>query len=92
LETSPLEVLEAKVSQVMERISTLRAENEELRKVNQDLEARCRDLEKALDETKRSLTTLEKERAGWMSAQKDKEEKIRAKVSSLLEKLEGIEQ
>jgi len=91
LESSPLEALEAKVSQVMERMGTLRTENEELRKTNQDLEARCGDLEKALDETKHSLATMEKERAGWMTGQKEKEEKIRAKVSSLLEKLEGIE-
>jgi FtsZ-binding cell division protein ZapB len=92
LETSPLEALEAKVGQILERIGVLRAENEELRKTNQDLEARCRDLEGALEETKRSLGALETERSHWIAGQKEKEEKIRAKVSTLLEKLEKCEE
>ena len=92
MDTSPLEALEAKVGRVVERISNLQAENDELKKANQNLESRCHELEKELKESKRSLKVLESERSQWMEGNKDKEDQIRSKVSSLLEKLEEWEE
>ena len=92
MEYTQLEDLEAKVSKVMERINTLRTDNEELKKSNRDLENKCVDLEKTLDETRKSLALLESERSNWMEGQKEKEERIRAKVSSLMEKLDEWEE
>jgi hypothetical protein len=49
-------------------------------------------VEKKLEEAKRSLSVLESERSGWMNGHKEKEDQIRAKVSSLLEKLDEWDQ
>ena len=92
MDTSPLEALEAKVGRVVERISTLQAENDELKKTNQDLDSRCHELQKELKESKRSLKVLESERSKWNEGNKEKEDQIRSKVSSLLEKLEEWEE
>ena len=91
MDTSPLEALEAKVGRVVERISTLQAENDELKKTNQDLDSRCHELQKELKESKRSLKVLEAEQSKWNEGNKEKEDQIRSKVSSLLEKLEEWE-
>jgi FtsZ-binding cell division protein ZapB len=88
LEYSHFEDLEAKISKIMERMKILRSENDELRKTNQGLENKCLELEKALEKAKRSLTVLESERSKWMDGEKEKENLIRDKVSSLLEKLD----
>ena len=48
MEYTQLEDLEAKVSKVMERINTLRTDNEELKKSNRDLENKFVDMEKTL--------------------------------------------
>jgi predicted nucleic acid-binding Zn-ribbon protein len=92
LEYLNLDNLESKISKVMDRMKTLRVENDELRKLNQAAENKIHELEKALEKTKQSLTVLESEKSKWMNGHKEKEERIRAKVSSLLEKLEGWEE
>ena len=92
MEYTHLEDLEAKVNKIVDRMNALHAENEELKKTNRDLEGRCHELEKVLEGTKQSLAVLESERSGWMEGQKEKEERIRAKVSSLLEKLDEWEE
>ena len=92
MDTSPLEALEVKVSRVLERVSTLQAENDELKKINQNLESRYHELEKELEENKRSLKVLKSEKSKWMEGHKEKEDQIRSKVSSLLEKLDNWEE
>ena len=73
-------------------MKALRAENDELRKGYQTAENKIHELEKALEKTKQTLTVLESEKSNWMNGHKEKEDQIRAKVSSLLEKLEGWEE
>ena len=75
-----------------ERCKGLWFENDELRKANQQLEGKCHELERNLRETKKSLNLLESERSEWMNGQKDKEDQIRTKVSSLLKKLDEWEE
>ena len=87
-----LDNLESKISKVMDRMKALRTENDELRKVNQAAENKIHELEKALEKTKQSLTVLESEKSKWINGRKEKEDQIRARVSSLLEKLEGWEE
>lgn len=88
MEYSNLEDLEAKITKIMERMKALRSENDELRKANQTIESKCHELEKALDKTKQTLSILESEKSKWIDGHKEQQDRIRAKVSSLLDKLE----
>jgi predicted nucleic acid-binding Zn-ribbon protein len=92
LEQINLDSLESKISQMLDRMKTLRSENDELRKLNQAAETKIHELEKALEKSKQSLTVLESEKSKWMNGHRKKEDQIRAKVSSLLEKLEEWEE
>ena len=92
MEQLNLDGLESKISKMLDRMKALRAENDELRKGYQTAENKIHELEKALEKTKQTLTVLESEKSNWMNGHKEKEDQIRAKVSSLLEKLEGWEE
>jgi predicted nucleic acid-binding Zn-ribbon protein len=92
LEHLNLDDLESKIGKMLDRMKVLRTENDELRKTNQAAENKIHELEKALEKTKQALTVLESEKSKWMNGHKEKEAQIRAKVSSLLEKLEGWEE
>lgn len=84
MDTQAFDILEQKVSQVLERLNKLRSENDELRTQVQEWEARYKE---AVDK----LEDVGRERDKFADNQRDgtKEELIRRKVEELLSRLEA---
>jgi FtsZ-binding cell division protein ZapB len=83
VDTKSFEALEAKISQVVDRLKNLQSEKLELVKQIENLQARC-------DETARQVEELTREREVLKRNQRDtdQEELIRSKIAALLTKLE----
>ena len=83
-DTQPFEALEAKITQVLERLKALHTERNELQKQVTAWQSRC-------EEAKRQLDEVSRERDSLRHNQRDheQEELIRTKIAALLAKLEA---
>ena len=84
IDTQPIDALETKIAQVLERLVTLQSERNELQKQISAWESRC-------EETARQLELVTRERDALKRNQRDpqQEELIRTKITALLAKLEA---
>ena len=84
IDTKPLETLEMKIAQVLERVQSLQTERGELQRQLATLRAQC-------DEATRQLDEVARERDALRRNQRDpeQEELIRSKITALLAKLEA---
>jgi len=82
IDTQPIDALETKIAQVLERLVTLQSERNELQKQISAWESRC-------EETARQLELVTRERDALKRNQRDpqQEELIRTKITALLAKL-----
>jgi len=78
------DVLEQKVSQILERLNRVRSENEELRNAIREWEARYQEVAAKLEDIKR-----ERDQLAENQRDANKEERIRQKVVELLARLEA---
>ncbi len=85
MQIEDLQQLEAKIAGVLEKMETLKQENGDLQRRLDDLQSRYDDKAARLEEV-----SLELEKARSNARDFEKEEKIRTKVSSLLEKLDSF--
>jgi predicted nuclease with TOPRIM domain len=86
VDTQALDVLEQKVGQILERLKSLRTENDELRNAVQQWEARYQEISTKLED-------ITRERDELAGNQRDtaKEERVRHKVTELLSRLEAAQ-
>ena len=84
IDTKPLEALESKITQILERVQKLQVERNELQSQFAALQTQC-------DETTRQLEEVARERDTLKRNQRDveQEELIRTKITALLAKLEA---
>ena len=84
IDTQPIEALEAKIEEVLERMRTLQAERDELQKQVTAWQTRY-------EESERQLNEMARERESLKRTQRDpeQEELIRSKITALLAKLEA---
>ncbi|HEB83450.1 MAG TPA: hypothetical protein ENI92_00445 [Bacteroidetes bacterium] len=85
MELPEFEVLEAKITRVLERVETLKQENEELRRSLDALRAEYNEKAARLEEIELELAQAKSERQDV-----EKVETIRRKVSGLLDKLDKV--
>jgi len=83
-----IEELERKVNALIVRLAELRQENETLRRENEDLKAQLRERDQLI----RKLEEKAEKVSQWGTAQQqERDQKIRAKVTDLLSKLDNLE-
>jgi len=83
-DTQPIEALEGKIAQVLERLTTLQAERNELQKQVTAWQSRSEETARQLDEISRERDALKRNQRNL-----EQEELIRAKITALLAKLEA---
>ncbi len=83
-DTQPIEALEAKIAQVLERLNSLQAERNELQKQVTAWQTRCEETSRQLDEISRERDALKRNQRNV-----EQEELIRSKITALLAKLEA---
>ena len=84
MDTQAFDILEQKVSQVLEKLGRLQAENEKLRSQAKEWEARYKEASQKLEGV-----TRERDSLAGNQRDVDKEERIRQKVAELLARLEA---
>jgi FtsZ-binding cell division protein ZapB len=84
IDTQPFEALEAKIAQVLERLTTLQAERNELQKQVTAWQSRSEETARQLDEISREREALKRNQRN-----PEQEELIRTKITALLAKLEA---
>lgn len=84
MDIQAFDVLEQKVSQILERLSRVRSENEELRNAIREWEARYQEVAAKLEDVQRERNQLAENQRDT-----NKEERIRQKVVELLARLEA---
>ena len=84
MDIQAFDVLEQKVSQILERLNRVRSENEELRNAIREWEARYQEVAAKLEDIKR-----ERDQLAENQRDANKEERIRQKVVELLARLEA---
>ncbi len=84
MDIQAFDVLEQKVSQILERLNRVRSENEELRNAIREWEARYQEVAAKLEDVQRERNQLAENQRDT-----NKEERIRQKVVELLARLEA---
>ncbi len=84
MQIEDLQQLEAKIAGILEKMETLKQENSDLKTRLEELQSQYNEKAAALEEV-----TLELDKAKANARDFEKEEKIRTKVSGLLEKLDS---
>ena len=90
MENQPFELLEEKINKILTLIENLKKENTDLKIQNQNLQQRCKEKEeniKLLNEELNQHRTMKNE----IEVCKEKEDRIRSKVETLLSKLKEFE-
>ncbi len=83
-DTQPIEALEAKIAQVLERLGSLQAERNELQKQVSAWQTRYEETSHQLDEIRQEREVLKRNQRNT-----EQEELIRSKITALLAKLEA---
>ena len=84
VDTQAFDILEQKVSQVLEKLGRLQSENEKLRSQAKDWETRYKEASQKLEGVTRERDSLAENQRDV-----DKDERIRQKVAELLARLEA---
>jgi len=84
IDTQPIEALELKIVLVLERLTTLQAERNELQRQVTTWQSRCEETARQMDEISRERDALKRNQRNL-----EQEELVRAKITALLAKLEA---
>jgi chromosome segregation ATPase len=91
MENQIFDVLEQKIVQVLGVVSRLKSQNQELARKNQELQSKLEEKERIILTCKEELEQRKKTQND-VDSYKEKQERIRFKIESLVEKLREFEE
>jgi len=90
MENFPLDILEVKITKIISMLDHIKQENKELQIRNRELNAQLEEKEKTSQTLMTALKKVEDEKKN-VETYKEKQDKIRSKLETLLDKLKEFE-